>query len=485
MQKRILFFVLALLSLISSFTYSQQSLTRVDDLQINGLSFAAYEGIIDVPENYEAEHSKRIQLPVFLIKSSAPHSAEPVFWLDGGPGGSNIISRSKINLQSAANTLQTHDFVCVGYRGVDGSVKLESKKITKAFKGLNNHLLSEKSLHNIKEKIKSYNLELKERSIDINQYTIPNVIEDLETARKQLGYKNINLLSVSYGTRVALLYSYKHPGIIHRSMMIGACPPGYFLARPEQAEEVLDIYDQLYQNHDTTAQKLSIKALMKKAFENLPNRWSIFRLDADKIKAGTVNALYTVNFAVSVFDAYKQAAQNGDYSGLFMLQKLSDVSHPKLIGDVYAKTVSADWKNEVDYETAWRNTHTLLGANVSLIYAATAKAWDIKAIPAAYQKCQPSHTETLIISGSLDHRTPPSIVEKELMPTLSNASHVVVKNHAHVDILSTVMKHPTLLKEFFDEGKLGKNDVSGSETIDFVPKIRMSKAKIFLFGLVK
>ena len=28
-----------------------------------------------------------------------------------------------------------------------------------------------------------------------------------------------------------------------------------------------------------------------------------FRLDADKIKAGTVNALYNVDFAVSVFDA--------------------------------------------------------------------------------------------------------------------------------------------------------------------------------------
>lgn len=487
MQKRILSFVL--LSLISNFAYSQQSLnqslTRVADVQIEGLSFAAYEGVIDVPENHESARSKHLQLPVFLIKSSAPHPAEPVFWLDGGPGGSNIISRPKINLRAAANALKNHDFVCVGYRGVDGSVKLESRKISKAFKGLNNRLLSERSLNNIQKKIKAYNVELKKKSIDISNYNILNVIEDLETARKQLGYEKINLLSVSYGTRIALLYSYKHPEIVHRTVMIGACPPGYFLARPEQAEEILDRYDQIYQEQDTTLVKVSIKALMKKAFENLPKRWSIFRLDADKIKAGTVNALYTVNFAVSVFDAYKQATQHRDYSGLFMLQKLSDVSHPKVVGDVYAKTVSADWKNDTNYEQELHNTQTILGSNVSMIYAATAKAWDIKTIPIKYQTCQHSSTETLIVSGSLDHRTPASIVEKELMPFLSKAKHIVVKNNAHVDVLTTVMKHPNLLQQFFDQGEIDKLHVSGSETIDFTPKFKMSKAKIFLFGLIK
>lgn len=94
----------------------------------------------------------------------------------------------------------------------------------------------------------------------------------------------------------------------------------------------------------------SIKETMKKALQNVPKRWSVFRLDADKIKAGTVNALYNVDFAVSVFDAYKKAAEEKDYSGLFMLQKLSDVSHPKVMGDVYAKTVTADWVNNQDYE---------------------------------------------------------------------------------------------------------------------------------------
>lgn len=478
-----------LLSLITHYACSQpamdQSLKRTTDVQIKGSTFLAYEGMINVPENYDAAGSRQIQIPIFIIKSSATNPEEPVFWLDGGPGGSNIISRNNLDLASAANTLKNHDFICVGYRGVDGSVKLESKKLTKAFKGLNNKLLSDKSLNNIKVKIRNYNKILAKEGIDINNYNMLNVIEDIETVRKQLGYHKINLLSVSYGTRIALLYSYKYPEIIKRTLMIGACPPGYFLADPEQAEAVLDTYDRIYREQDTSAAQLSIKAMMRQSFETLPARWSVFKLDADKIKAGTVNALYNVNFAVSVFDAYKKAVQERDYSGLFMLQKLSDVSHPKIMGDVYAKTVSADWENGKDIETEIRNTNTILGGNVSLIYAATSKKWGIKPIPAEYQKCRNSNTETVIISGLLDHRTPPSVVDQVLMPTLQQGKHIVLENSAHVDILSIVMKNETFLQSYFDTGKTDENTLKGPEKMDFTPKIKISKTKIFLFGLLK
>lgn len=479
---------LALIGLIVNVSCSQkqsfdQPIKRTEDFLIQGLKYEAFAGFVDIPENYDDPKSKRIQLPVLIIKSPNKNPQEPIFWFDGGPGGSNIASQSKIDLPSAVNALKNHDFVCVGYRGVDGSIKLESSKITKAFKGFNNEMLSDKSIQNIKEKIRDYKTELKEQNIDINNYNILNVIEDMEAIRKQLGYKKINLLSVSYGTRVALLYSYKYPEIINRTLMIGATPPGYFLARPEQAEEVIEKYDQIFKEQDSS--NYSIKEMIKKSFKKMPKRWSIFKLDADKIKAGTVNALYNVGFAVSVFDAYKKAAQENDYSGLFMLQKLSDVSHPKVMGDVYAKTVSADWETGKDYEIEIRNSQTILGGNVSLLYAATSKEWGIKSIPAEYKKCQNSNTETLIISGNLDHRTPPSLVDKELMPFLANGKHIVLENSSHIDILSIVMKNETLLQEYFGEGKIDESHIQTSDKVDFVPKIKMSKLKIFMFGVLK
>ncbi|MGL5890412.1 MAG: alpha/beta fold hydrolase, partial [Bacteroidia bacterium] len=279
---------------------------------IGEISYNTIEGMIDVPEDYNNPAGRRLQLPFYVVKSNNSNPAEPIFWLDGGPGASNILNEKKIATSSPAKLLANHDLVCVGYRGVDGSTVLKSDKVNKAMKGLNHKMLSEASLKNIEAEIKKYCAQLKNNGIDINNYTIMQVIEDIEQVRKLLNYSTINLLSVSYGTRVALIYSYKYPEVLKRTVMIGACPPGYFLTRPEQAEYILTYYDSIYQSQNN---QVSIRDAMRKAFEQMPKRWSGFRLDADKIKTGTLIALYSRNFAMVAFDAYFKAANKGDYSG--------------------------------------------------------------------------------------------------------------------------------------------------------------------------
>lgn len=477
--------LLFLFILFSRCVFSQNfsALKKVEDVEIDGRKFTAYEGQIEVPENYSMPDSRQLQLPVFVVKSSGSNPNEPIFWLDGGPGGSNIISRNKINISSAANVLTNHDLVCVGYRGVDGSTVLASKKISKAFKGQGSKLLSQKSINHIDKNIKKYNHELKEKGIDISNYNILNVIEDMEVARKKMSYEKINLFSLSYGTRIALLYSYKYPDVIKRALMIGTCPPGFFLARPEQAETILNKYEVLYKQRSDSLNIPALKEMMKMAYAKMPKRWSVFKLDADKIKAGTVNALYNVNLSVAAFDAYKDAAMSNDYSGLFMLQKLSDISTPKIIGDIYAKTVSADWGNENFSKLP--EAQTVLGSNVAKLYGETAQSWEIQTIPKEYQESRISSTETLIISGELDHRTPAYIVDSELMPYLTNGKHIVLKNSSHTEVMGNVMKSPTFIECFFDGKPFSETDIPVNLKIDFNPKIKIKKRMIFLMGLFK
>ena len=47
--------------------------------------------------------------------------------------------------------------------------------------------------------------------------------------------------------------------------------------------------------------------------------------------------------------------------------------------------------------------------------------------PFCLSKCRQSNTETLVISGALDHRTPPEIVDTALMPFLTNGRHIIPK----------------------------------------------------------
>ncbi|HLF20087.1 MAG TPA: alpha/beta fold hydrolase, partial [Bacteroidota bacterium] len=185
-------------------------------IKVGGHQFNSEEGFIVVNENPSDTLSRRNMLPVLRIRSASKNPGEPIFWLNGGPGHSNMKYRP------FAALLENHDIVLVGYRGVDGSISLKSDKIENALEGADGDLLSDKSLRSLSEALESFSKSLRDNNVDLAHYTIVDVISDLESARNAFGYGRINLLSVSYGTRVALIYSYLHPGIVLRSVMIGA-----------------------------------------------------------------------------------------------------------------------------------------------------------------------------------------------------------------------------------------------------------------------
>ena len=80
------------------------------------VEYAADCGTLVVPENRNTPDSRLIALPVIRINATGNNPTEPIFWLTGGPGASNIY------LNPPPEAIEDHDMVMVGYRGVDGSV---------------------------------------------------------------------------------------------------------------------------------------------------------------------------------------------------------------------------------------------------------------------------------------------------------------------------------------------------------------------------
>ena len=439
-------------------------------IKIREQQFTTYTGYIEVPENSDNISSGTIQLPVYIIKSSGKQPAEPVFVLDGGPGQSNISTTYNTAL------LANHDYVRVGYRGVDGSVKLNSKRIAKAMKGLHNRLLSDESLNNLESKMKDYHAELNEKGIDLSHYTIMDVIEDMEYARKSLGYNKINLFSVSYGTRVALLYSYKYPEVINRSILEGANPPGHFIWWPEKTDQIITIYDSLYKATNSPDYKGSIKETISISFQKMPKRWSCFKLDPDKIKATAFVLMFEKDNAVMAFDAFYKAAYKCDYSGLYLMQLAYDYLLPGMFlwGDFFNKGISADLQPDTIYREMLRLNETSLGPNLSLLIWGSVAPWPKFTIADEYRKVRMSQTETLIISGNLDVSTPADYAKEELLPFLPNGRQVILKNMSHLDIgscqIEAFRKFITL---YFDTGIIDES-MFLYDDIDFKPKKRFS-----------
>ncbi|MGL5889378.1 MAG: alpha/beta fold hydrolase, partial [Bacteroidia bacterium] len=333
------------------------------------------------------------------------------------------------------------------------------------------------SLENASVKVNDYFDKLMKDGVDISCYTMMDVIEDTEYAREAMGYKKINLLSLSYGTRVALIYSYKYPDVINRSVMVGANPPGNFTWNPLETERAIDRYDSIYKAQNLTGYNGSIKQTMKTAFDKMPARWRGLKLDADKIKIGTFIAMYEVNNAVMAFDAYEKAAVKSDYSGLYALQLIFDFFAPKTIwGDMLLKGYSADFRPDTNYIAKYRAySNTALGPNYSLLLWSISLKKHFPTIPEEYRSCRVSQTPTLVLSGSLDVSTPSVNAETQLMPFLPNGHLIKLENMSHADLLKAQMdSYRRCITTFFDTG-VADASVFKTNEIDFKPKRNVGK----------
>ena len=209
------------------------------DLTMEPCSYSTEDGSVDadcgtlvVPENRNDPESRLIALPVTRIRSTSETPGDPVFRLEGGPGISNM------TFPEASRLIDRHDVVLVGYRGVEGSSVLDCPEVESALKSAAD--FGERgSLQRSAEAFVDCAERLLGDGIDLDGYSLPQRVDDLEAVRTALGYDRINLLSYSVGTRTAMIYSWRYPEALQRSVMIAVNPPGHFFWDPETTDELL------------------------------------------------------------------------------------------------------------------------------------------------------------------------------------------------------------------------------------------------------
>ena len=293
-------------------------------------SYKADVGTLVVPENRADPGSRLIALPVIRIRARSDHPAEPIFRLEGGPGVTNM------EFAKASRFADDHDVVLVGYRGVDGSVRLDAPEVESALKH-SADLLSEKSFGAVAEAYRSAAKRLQAEGVDLAGYGLAQQVDDFEAARVALGYGRIDLLSESAGTRTAMIYSWRYPESIHRSVMIGVNPPGNFLWDPKTTDEQIARYAALYAKDDASRDGTTgdLAASMRYTATHMPDRWLFL-----PIKQGNVRVISFFGLMEStpeaapasapmVLDSWLSAAK-GDASGFWFASLAADFLVPKM-----------------------------------------------------------------------------------------------------------------------------------------------------------
>jgi len=418
------------------------------------VEYAADCGTLVVPENRSEPTSRLIALPVTRIHASGDNPMEPIFWLAGGPGSTNM------GFSHLDGLIENHDIVLVGYRGVDGSSVLDCPEVKRAAKGLGDDLLSEESIVNIGNAFALCLERLQGEGIDLDGYTIPEVIEDNEAARKGLGFERVNLLSGSYGTRVAQIYSWMYPDSIFRSVMISVNPPGHMIWEPSVLHEQI-VYDAnlCAQDSECSARTDNLAETMQNVVNNMPSRWLFLKIDPGKVRFMTHFFLWHRGQAASAYDIYI-AAEGGDPSGLALMSLMYDMLIPAYMtwGELAIKGVSTDYDSARDYLTEMNPPDSILGAPMSEFIWSGAQAmdWPITQIPAEWRHVQPSDVETLLVSGNIDATTPAQWATNELLPSLSNGEQVILSEFGHTDDVWGLQPEATvhLLTTFYESGEV-------------------------------
>ena len=178
-------------------------------------SVTAQCGRIEVPENYDVPDGKKIELFVAVLPARRKVAARDAFTaIAGGPGGASTEDYVAWGQIAFDPVRSTRDIVLVDQRGTGSSNRLDCPDRTE-------DLFELPDL----ERLRTYTKEcLAALPSDPRHYTTTVAVRDLETVRARLGYAQLSVYGVSYGTRVALEYLRQYPEGARAVVLDGVLP---------------------------------------------------------------------------------------------------------------------------------------------------------------------------------------------------------------------------------------------------------------------
>jgi pimeloyl-ACP methyl ester carboxylesterase len=269
-------------------------------------------------------------------------------------------------------------------------------------------------------------------------------VDDLELARRDLGYGKIDLISESAGTRTAMIYAWRYPQSIHRSVMVSANPPGHYLFDPKTTGEQIHRYAALCaQASDCRSRTPNLTASVHSAYRHIPGHWLFL-----PIKKGNVQiaAFFGLNNATTdgggpiaaprTIDTLL-AIDKGDGAGAWLFSVFAGLAFPR--GQVWGE-LAATGRTDAAYAKQYFASHadrgSVIGAPGSeLLYAGgrLLNAWPANPDENEYTHVQDSKVPTLLVGGALDFAAPPQNATRELLPHLLNGHQVVLPRLGHAD----------------------------------------------------
>jgi pimeloyl-ACP methyl ester carboxylesterase len=388
---------------------------------------------LTVFENRATRSGRTIPLRIVVLPARQRDRApDAVFFLAGGPG--EAATRTAAAPFMANHPLREHrDFVFVDQRGTGGSHGLMCQ-----FYGPPSDVQSYFGDFMPLDRVGACRDELS-RDADLAQYTTSNSVEDLDDVRAGLGYEQIDLIGVSYGTRLAMEYVRAHEAHTRAVMLYGAVPPSEAMpehfgrmaqnaldgvlaecaatpacheAFPRIQEEARAVFDRLEQGPITTT---------------LDGHAGSVTLTRDMVAEDIRYMTYTTGQASSV-PLYLHRAAQGDFTSI-----AADAWRRRQDGTfdgLYLAITCTEDVQLLSPHAEADDEDTYLGSYRIRQQRAACDKWGRGIAPAWHGKAVAANVPVVFVNGGLDPVTPPAFAS-EIRRTLPNSTQVLARSGGH------------------------------------------------------
>lgn len=446
-------------------------------------SMAAWCTRFAVPEDWDGRGGRQIELAVAIVPAAAA-SPDPdvVTFLDGGPGGAAREDYPQI-AAAFAPLHERHAILLVDQRGTGGSNALDCPALQassptptqRATAQL--HAADEPAL--LAQQLLQCLAQLQPRAAP-QFYTTTEAVRDLEAVRQALGAPRLDLLAISYGTRVAQQFAARFPDSV-RSVVLDSPVPNRLALLSEHARNL---------EHALQLQFARCRATPACAARFDDPYATLYRL-RDRLQAASVSVTLPdpVTFlpmhltltaqdlaAVVRFDAYNELtaallplmldeAQKGNYVPL-LGQKTLFTSD---LGDhiTSALELSVVCAEDADLlSPRAEDAHTLLGNDPITSTQAACREWPKGRRPANFHAPFHSALPVLVLDGELDPVTPPAY-GAEIVAALPRARQLIARGQGHSVIGAGCM--PRLVQRFVETLETAQLDAHCLDALGPVP----------------
>ncbi len=440
--------------------------------QFGPASVAAQCGSLAVPENPAAPDGRKIELAIAWVQADdeGELAPDPVFMLAGGPGQSARQTFPQV-APAFAKVLDHRNVILVDQRGTGGSNPLKCDFGDDAI-ALETPEAARAATERCRDELSKH--------ADLRFYTTTDAVRDLDAVRQALGVDKVNLVGVSYGTRVAQQYAMRHPAYT-RALVLDSVAPNELILGNDFAtnlEQALDLQFARCEATDACTANLghpraNLDALMARLRADPPR---VRYRDAatgksmeDTLEPERVAAVMRMYAYVPMLSALLplqlHEAIEGRYDGLMALSKMLGES----IGDQMAMGMQLSvvcTEDAAGFRADPAAEGTLLGNLFSEFLGAQCEVWPKGEMPADFHQPLSTDVPALVLEGEFDPVTPPRYGE-QVVEHLPNGRLLVLKGQGHNVIGAGCM--PELFGQFIATADAKALDASCLDDLDYVP----------------